>query len=112
MRVLGIDTSCDETSVAVVEQGRILASVVFGQDSLHQPFGGVVPEIASRAHVERMVPALTDALGDTGAAEAVAVTNRPGLVGPLLVGLSAAKAFAYAHGLPLIGVNHLEAHVA
>ena len=112
MRVLGIDTSCDETSVAVVDRGRILSGVVRGQDALHRPFGGVVPEIASRAHVERMLPALTEALELGGAAEAVAVTNRPGLVGPLLVGLSAAKAFAYAHGLPLVGVHHLEAHVA
>lgn len=112
MRVLGIDTSCDETSVAVVERGRILASKVAGQDALHRPFGGVVPEIAARAHAERFLPALADVLGQTGDADAIAVTNRPGLVGPLLVGLSAAKAYAFAKGLPIVGVHHLEAHVA
>ena len=112
MRVLGIDTSCDETSVALVERGRILASVVSGQTSLHRPFGGVVPEIAARAHAEKMVPALLEVVGKDAAPEAVAVTHRPGLVGPLLVGLSAAKAYAFARDLPLVGVNHLEAHVA
>ena len=112
MKVLGIDTSCDETSIALVEDGRILAGVVHGQNSLHQPFGGVVPEIASRAHVERVLPALDEVLGAAGGVDAVAVTTRPGLVGPLLVGLSAAKALAFVRGLPLVGVHHLEAHVA
>jgi len=112
VRVLGIDTSCDETSVAVVEQRRILANRVYGQNALHQPFGGVVPEVAARAHVERLLPALHEALEEAGGADAVAVTTRPGLIGPLLVGLSAAKAFALAKGLPLVGVHHLEAHVA
>ncbi|MHC4958320.1 MAG: tRNA (adenosine(37)-N6)-threonylcarbamoyltransferase complex transferase subunit TsaD [Planctomycetota bacterium] len=112
MRVLGIDTSCDETAAALVEDGRILHNVVASQTRLHQPFGGIVPEIAARAHVERMLPVLDEALRDAGPAEAVAVTNRPGLVGPLLVGLSAAKAYSMVKGLPLIGVNHLEAHVA
>lgn len=112
MRVLGIDTSCDETSVALVEKGRILAAKVAGQEALHGPFGGVVPEIAARAHAERFLPALDEVLSKAASPDAVAVTNRPGLVGPLLVGLSAAKAFAFARGLPLVGVNHLEAHVA
>jgi len=112
MRVLGIDTSCDETSVALVERGRILASKVRGQDALHSPFGGVVPEIAARAHAEKFLPALSEAVLEAGPPDAIAVTNRPGLVGPLLVGLSAAKAFALARGLPIVGVNHLEAHVA
>jgi N6-L-threonylcarbamoyladenine synthase len=112
MRVLGIDTSCDETSVALVEKGRILASKVRGQDSLHSPFGGVVPEIAARAHAERFLPALEACLAEAGPPDAIAVTNRPGLVGPLLVGLSAAKAYAFAKGLPIVGVHHLEAHVA
>ncbi len=112
MRVLGIDTSCDETSVALVERGRILASKVRGQGALHSPFGGVVPEIAARAHAEKLLPALSEAVLEAGAPDAIAVTNRPGLVGPLLVGLSAAKAFALARGLPIVGVNHLEAHVA
>jgi len=112
VRVLGVDTSCDETSFAVVERRRILSNVVFGQDALHAPYGGVVPEIAARAHVERLLPAMERALAEAGGADAVAVTTRPGLIGPLLVGLSAAKAFAYARGLPLVGVHHLEAHVA
>ncbi|MHC4933584.1 MAG: tRNA (adenosine(37)-N6)-threonylcarbamoyltransferase complex transferase subunit TsaD, partial [Planctomycetota bacterium] len=110
--VLGIDTSCDETSVALVEKGRILSGVVFGQTSLHRPFGGVVPEIAARAHVERILPALDEVQREGGGAQAVAVTNRPGLIGPLLVGLSAAKSVAFAKELPLVGVHHLEAHVA
>jgi N6-L-threonylcarbamoyladenine synthase len=112
MRILGIDTSCDETSIALVERGRILASKVAGQDALHRPFGGVVPEIAARAHAERFLPALSEVLGQAGPFDAIAVTNRPGLVGPLLVGLSAAKALAFAKGLPIVGVHHLEAHVA
>jgi len=111
MKVLGIDTSCDETSVALVEDGRVISSVVEGQTSLHQPFGGVVPEIAARAHVERMIPAL-DAVLAAGDPELVAVTNRPGLIGPLLVGVSAAKSLAYVRGLPIVAVHHLEAHVA
>jgi len=112
VRILGIDTSCDETSVALVDRGRILAAAVQGQDALHRPFGGVVPEIAARAHAERLLPALEEVLERGGGVDAVAVTNRPGLVGPLLVGLSAAKAFAFVKGLPLVGVHHLEAHVA
>jgi len=112
MRVLGIDTSCDETSVALVERGRIIAAKVAGQDALHRPFGGVVPEIAARAHAERFLPALSEVVSAGGPPDAIAVTNRPGLIGPLLVGLSAAKAFALAKGLPIVGVHHLEAHVA
>jgi len=112
VKVLGIDTSCDETSVALVESGRILASVVLSQTTLHKPYGGVVPEIAARAHVERMIPALDEVERDGGVADAIAVTHRPGLVGPLLVGLSAAKSLAFVRGLPLVGVHHLEAHVA
>jgi len=111
VRILGIDTSCDETSVALVEQRRILESRVHGQNALHRPFGGVVPEIAARAHAERMIETLEEVAG-AGGADAVAVTNRPGLIGPLLVGLSAAKAFAFVKRLPLVGVHHLEAHVA
>jgi len=111
LRVLGIDTSCDETSVALLEDRTILESVVVGQTSLHQPYGGVVPEIAARAHVERMIPALDKALA-AGTPDLIAVTNRPGLIGPLLVGLSAAKSLAFARNLPIVGVHHLEAHVA
>jgi N6-L-threonylcarbamoyladenine synthase len=111
MKVLGIDTSCDETSVALVDGNHVIKSVVQGQTSLHQPFGGVVPEIAARAHVERMIPALDEVLA-AGDPDAIAVTNRPGLIGPLLVGLSAAKSLAYVRGLPIVAVHHLEAHVA
>ena len=112
MRILGIDTSCDETSVALVDGNTVVSDVVVGQTSLHQPFGGVVPEIAARAHVERILPALHEVLEAGGPADAIAVTHRPGLVGPLLVGLSAAKAYAMVTGLPIVGVHHLEAHVA
>jgi N6-L-threonylcarbamoyladenine synthase len=112
VRVLGIDTSCDETSFAVVEGRHILANIVYGQNALHRPFGGVVPEIAARAHAERVVPALQEVWRESGGADAVAVTHKPGLIGPLLVGVSAAKAFALVKRLPLVGVHHLEAHVA
>jgi len=111
MKVLGIDTSCDETSVALVEGRNVIKSVVQGQTALHRPFGGVVPEIAARAHVERMIPALDEVLA-AGDPDLVAVTNRPGLIGPLLVGLSAAKSLAYVRDLPIVAVHHLEAHVA
>lgn len=114
--VLGIETSCDETAAAVVASGRrLLSSVVSSQIDVHRRFGGVVPEIASRKHVEAVVPVVDEALrqagvglGDLGA---VAVTYGPGLVGALLVGLSAAKGLALAAGLPLVCVNHIEAHI-
>ncbi|MBW2109354.1 MAG: tRNA (adenosine(37)-N6)-threonylcarbamoyltransferase complex transferase subunit TsaD [Deltaproteobacteria bacterium] len=117
MNVLGIETSCDETAAAVVAEGRkILSNVVWSQVATHHPYGGVVPELASRQHIEKIVPVVQEALSRAGTTvedlEAVAVTRGPGLVGALLVGLSFAKAFAYAENLPLIGVNHLEGHVA
>jgi tRNA N6-adenosine threonylcarbamoyltransferase len=116
MRVLGIETSCDETAVAVVEDGRtILANLISSQADLHGRFGGVVPEIASRAHLEAINPMLTMALTDAGmwvdGIDAVAVTVGPGLVGALLVGIAAAKALAVVLGVPFIGVNHLEGHI-
>ncbi|MEN8149972.1 MAG: tRNA (adenosine(37)-N6)-threonylcarbamoyltransferase complex transferase subunit TsaD [Planctomycetota bacterium] len=116
MLVLGIDTSCDETAAAVVEDGRVMRSnVVSSQIPLHARFGGVVPEIACRAHTENVTGVIRRALDDAGIGfadlDGVAVTNRPGLIGALLVGLSAAKAVALAHDLPLVGVNHIEAHV-
>lgn len=116
MITLGIETSCDETSAAIVEDGRrIHANVIASQVALHQRFGGVVPEIASRRHVELMIPVIEDALQTAGigptAIGTVAVTAGPGLVGSLLVGLSAAKALAYAWKLPLVGVNHIEGHI-
>lgn len=116
MNVLGIETSCDETSVAIVTDGSaIRANIIASQADLHARYGGVVPEVASRKHVERLLPVLQEALDAAGMAyadlDAVAVTNRPGLLGALLVGVSAAKALAYARRLPIVGVHHLEGHV-
>lgn len=114
MRVLGIESSCDETAAAVVEDGRVLADVVASQIALHAPYGGVVPELASRAHLANVVPVIEAALAEAGgleAIEAVAVTRGPGLVGALLVGISAGKAIAWARDLPLVGVDHLVAHL-
>jgi N6-L-threonylcarbamoyladenine synthase len=110
--ILGIETSCDETAAALVsEEGEIVSSVVASQDELHALFGGVVPEVASRRHLELIVPVLAEALGDAEP-DAIAVTSHPGLIGALLVGVSAAKALAWARRLPLIPVNHLHGHVA
>jgi tRNA N6-adenosine threonylcarbamoyltransferase len=115
MRVLGIETSCDETGVAVVEDDTVLANIIASQVRLHERFGGVVPELASRAHVEALTPLLDDALAAAGVGfgdlDGVAVTVGPGLVGALLVGIAAAKAVALATSAPLIGVNHLEGHI-
>jgi N6-L-threonylcarbamoyladenine synthase len=115
--VLGIETSCDETAAALVTgDGEILANVVSSQAELHARFGGVVPEVASRRHLELVVPAIRDALDRAGAeladVERVAVTRGPGLIGALLVGVSAAKALAWARRLPLVPVDHLQGHVA
>ncbi len=115
--VLGIETSCDETAAAVVTGGRrVLSSVVASQAGLHAEYGGVVPELACRAHAEQIVPVVEQALERAGVGlsglDAVAVTRGPGLVGALLVGISFAKALAWGRGLPLVAVNHLEAHLA
>jgi N6-L-threonylcarbamoyladenine synthase len=114
--VLGIETSCDETAAAVLDGGRkILSSVVAAQDEVHAPYGGVVPELASRRHLEVIVPVIRRALAEAGMGlpdlDGIAVTQGPGLVGSLLVGCSAAKALSWAHGTPLVGVNHLEGHI-
>jgi N6-L-threonylcarbamoyladenine synthase len=116
MRVLGIETSCDETAAAVVDDGlKILSNVLASQHEVHGRFGGVVPELASRAHLERLNPVVDAALDEAGTGwkeiEGVAVTHGPGLVGALLVGLASAKAIALALDVPLIGVNHLEGHI-
>lgn len=116
MRVLGIETSCDETAAAVVEDGRrVLSNVVSSQFDLHAEYGGVVPEIASRAHAERIQLIIRAALERAGLRwidiDAVGVGHRPGLIGSLLVGVAAAKAVAWALGKPLVGVDHLEAHL-
>jgi N6-L-threonylcarbamoyladenine synthase len=115
--ILGIETSCDETAAAVVSRdGGVLSNIISSQAELHAPYGGVVPEVASRRHLELVVPvverALTTAGVSLGEIEAVAVTEGPGLIGALLVGLSAAKAIAYARRLPLVPVDHLHGHVA
>ena len=115
--ILGIETSCDETAAALVTgDGEIRSNVVASQAELHARYGGVVPEVASRRHLELVSPVVQEALADAGAGlddvEAVAVTQGPGLIGALLVGLSAAKALAWARGLPLVPVDHLHGHVA
>ena len=115
-RILGIETSCDETAAAVVEdRTRVRSNVVASSAALHRKYGGVVPELASRHQVEAIGPVVREALEAAGtgldAIDAVAVTFGPGLVGSLLVGVSAAKAIAWQRGLPLVAVNHLEGHV-
>ena len=117
-RVLGIETSCDETAASVVEDGTtIVSSVVSSQVDLHARYGGVVPELAGRAHVELLTPVLADALAQAGSdhsgrgIDGIAVTHGPGLIGSLLVGVAEAKALSMAWGVPLVGVNHLEAHL-
>lgn len=127
--ILGLETSCDETAAAIVEDGRwVLSNVVSSQNDLHEKYRGVVPEIASRAHLERMLPVIDEAMaqagvsfpspsreagGETDARQitAIAVGNRPGLIGSLLVGVSAAKALAWSLGVPIIGVDHIQAHL-
>src|SRR3989449_5701108 len=116
MRILGIETSCDETAAAVVRDGRVIeSSVVASQADLHRRFGGVVPELASRKHIERLLPVIDEALEQAGAAlrdlDAISVTCGPGLVGALAVGVAAAKSLALSLDLPLVGVNHLEGHI-
>ena len=115
--ILGLETSCDETAAAVVTaDGRVLSSVISSQAGLHSRYGGVVPEVASRRHLELVVPVVREALDAAETSlqqvERISVTQGPGLVGALLVGLSAAKALAWAHRLPLVPVDHLEGHVA
>ena len=114
--ILGIESSCDETAAAVVRDGRtVMSNAIASQHDLHAKFGGVVPEIASRAHIERIGPILDEALSAAGVGlgdlDAVAVGHRPGLIGSLLVGVAAAKALAWALGKPLIGVDHVRAHL-
>jgi len=116
MRILGIESSCDDTACAAVEDGvRVLAGVVSSQDDVHRRFGGVVPEIACRAHIESILPCMDTALTQAGLTarelDGIAVTATPGLIGALLIGLTAAKAASWALDLPLMTVNHLEAHI-
>lgn len=119
--VLGIESSCDETSAAILEGSTLRSNIVSSQVELHKQWGGVVPEAASRAHVEAILPAIESALTEAYPGErvpeslrhlgAIAVTNRPGLVGALSVGVTAAKGLAFALGIPLVGVHHLEGHI-
>jgi N6-L-threonylcarbamoyladenine synthase len=114
--VLGIETSCDETSAALLRDGReLLSNIISSQMEIHREYGGVVPELASRKHVESILPVIDEAFTEAevrkGDVSAVSVTYGPGLVGALVVGLSVAKALAYAWGVPLLGVHHLEAHI-
>jgi N6-L-threonylcarbamoyladenine synthase len=114
--VLGIETSCDETAAAVIKDGRyVLSNIVSSQIEIHKKYGGVVPELASRNHLEKIIPVIDEALNEAEVKlsdiSRIAVTSGPGLVGSLLVGLSAAKAISFGLGIPFIGIDHLEAHI-
>src|SRR5258708_3888027 len=116
MLVLGIETSCDETAAAIVRDGcEIVSSVIASQVATHKRFGGVVPELASREHLDKIVPIVEEAFERTGIThqdvDGIAVTIGPGLIGSLLVGVSYAKAMAFALNKPLVGVNHIEGHI-
>ena len=116
MKILAVETSCDETAAAVVEDGRrILSNVVSSQAEIHARYGGVVPEVASRHHIENIAPVVSRAMADSGLGyadmDAIAVTQGPGLVGCLLVGLQCAKGIAFVHGKPLVPVHHIAGHI-
>ena len=113
LRILGLETSCDDTSAAVVENGRLRSNVVSSQTALHRPYRGVVPELAARAHLDNLMPAVAKALRDAGPGriDAIAYTRGPGLMGPLLIGKVSAQTLARLMGIPALGVNHLEGHV-
>jgi N6-L-threonylcarbamoyladenine synthase len=116
MLVLGIESSCDETAASIVENGtRVLSSIVSSQHDLHEEYAGVVPELASRAHVERILPVIRESLAEAGVGlgmvDAIAVGNRPGLIGSLLVGVAAARSLAWSLGKPLVGIDHVHAHL-
>lgn len=116
MLILGIDTSCDDTAAAIVEDGRkIISNVVSSQDEIHRKYGGIVPELASRRHIELIWPVVTEAMTQANVTfddiAAIAVTNGPGLIGSLLIGVCFAKSISFAHQIPLIAVNHLEGHI-
>ena len=115
MKILGIETSCDDTSAAVLDGRDILSNVVSSQDDVHAEYGGIVPELAARSHLESIQPVIRKAMADAsvefGDLDGIAVTSGPGLVGSLLVGVSAAQGLALRSGKPLYGINHLEGHV-
>ena len=115
MLILGIESSCDDMAAAVVKDGRfILSSIVSTQDVIHHKYGGIVPELASRRHLETIIPVVKEALEQAGVTlddiDAIGVTQGPGLVGSILIGLSFAKAVAYVKDIPFVGVNHIQAH--
>ena len=115
MLILGIESSCDDMAAAVVRDGRyILSSVVSSQDAIHKKYGGIVPELASRRHIETVIPVVEEALNQARVTldeiDAIGVTHGPGLVGSILVGLSFAKAVSYVKDIPFVGVNHITAH--
>ena len=115
--ILAIESSCDETAAAVVKNGReVLSNIISSQIELHKLYGGVVPEIASRKHIEKINPVIREALAEAGMKlgdmDAIGVTYGPGLVGALLVGVAAAKAISYAKNIPLVGVHHIEGHIS
>ena len=117
IKILAIESSCDETAAAVVVDGRnVKSNIISTQIPVHTLYGGVVPEIASRKHIERINQVITEALREADETldtiDAIAVTYGPGLVGPLLVGVGEAKAIAYAKGLPIVGVHHIEGHIS
>lgn len=115
MKILGVESSCDDTAAAVLQDGRVLSNIVASQHDIHGKYGGIVPELASRSHIRNVLPVVYAALDEAKLTlddiDAVAATAGPGLVGSLLVGLSTAKAIAFARGLPFVGVNHLEGHL-
>jgi len=116
MLTLGIESSCDETAASVIADGKtVLSSIVSSQNDIHAKYGGIVPELASRRHIEMIIPVISEALekADTTlkSIDGIAVTKGPGLVGSLLIGLSAAKSISYCNNIPLVGVNHLAAHL-
>src|SRR5689334_18767583 len=116
MRVLGIETSCDETAVAIYEEGRgLISHIIYSQTATHLPYGGVVPELASRDHVRKILPLIEEALAAAKcpitAIDGIAYTAGPGLVGALLVGATVAQSLAFALKIPIIGVHHLEGHL-
>src|SRR5512136_2422867 len=116
MKILGIETSCDETAASVVEDGaKLLSNEIASQVEIHARYGGVVPEVASRLHMLAIIPIIEQAMAEARVGwkdlDAIAVTKGPGLAGSLLVGVNTAKAIALAHHLPIIGVNHLEGHI-
>ena len=116
IKILAFETSCDETSVAVVEGGgKVLSNIISSQIDIHKEYGGVVPEIASRHHIENILPVFMEAMEKAGCSleeiDYIAVTNTPGLIGSLLVGLMFAKSLSYSNGIPLVPVNHIDGHI-